>query len=129
MRKEHNCISHKLQGAEGKRRRMFYGLVSEGASLVAQPVKNLPAMRETWVPSLSWEDPLKKGKATHSSTLANCTVHGVSKSRTRLSNFRFLHFSEHKAHFCYHVVLYTLSPGGGIVPWSHEPINKPCFFP
>ena len=37
------------------------------ASLVAQLVKNLPAMWETWVQSLSWEDPLKKGKATHSS--------------------------------------------------------------
>ena len=40
------------------------------ASLVAQLVKNLPAMRETWVPSLGWEDPLEKGKATHSSVLA-----------------------------------------------------------
>ena len=40
------------------------------ASLVAQPVKNLPAMRETWVPSLDWENPLEKGKATHSSILA-----------------------------------------------------------
>ena len=37
------------------------------ASLVAQLVKNLPAMRETWVRSLDWEDPLEKGKATHSS--------------------------------------------------------------
>ena len=40
------------------------------ASPVAQQVKNLPAMRETWVRSLSWEDPLEKGKATHSSILA-----------------------------------------------------------
>ena len=37
------------------------------ASLVAQLVKNLPAVRETWVQSLGWEDPLEKGKATHSS--------------------------------------------------------------
>ena len=37
---------------------------------VAQLVKNLPAMRETWVRSLGWEDPLEKGKATHSSILA-----------------------------------------------------------
>ena len=36
------------------------------ASLVAQTVKNLPAMQETWVLSLGWEDPLEKGKATHS---------------------------------------------------------------
>ena len=40
------------------------------ASLVAQLVKNLPAMQETLVQSLSWEDPLEKGKATHSSILA-----------------------------------------------------------
>ena len=39
------------------------------ASLVAQLVKNPPAMRETWVSSLGWEDPLEKGKATHSSIL------------------------------------------------------------
>ena len=39
------------------------------ASLVAQLVKNLPAMRETWVQSLGWEDSLGKGKATHSSIL------------------------------------------------------------
>ena len=40
------------------------------ASLVAQLVKNLPAMWETWVRSLGWEGPLEKGKATHSSILA-----------------------------------------------------------
>ena len=45
-------------------------LTEERAFLVAQLVKNLPAMRETWVQSLGWEDPLEKGKATHSRTLA-----------------------------------------------------------
>ena len=40
------------------------------ASLGAQLVKNLPAMQEIWVPSLGWEDLLKKEMATHSSTLA-----------------------------------------------------------
>ena len=40
-----------------------------GASLVAQLGKNLLAMRETWVQSLRWDDPLEKGKATHSSVL------------------------------------------------------------
>ena len=40
------------------------------ASLVAQLVKNLPAVWDTWVPSLGWEDPLEKGKATHSNILA-----------------------------------------------------------
>ena len=38
--------------------------------LVAQLLKNLPAMQETWVQSLCWEDPLEKGKATHSGILA-----------------------------------------------------------
>jgi len=37
---------------------------------MAQLVKNLPTKRETWVQSLAWEDPLVKGKATHSSILA-----------------------------------------------------------
>ena len=41
-----------------------------GACLVAQTVKNLPAMQETGVQSLGWEDPLEKGRATHSSILA-----------------------------------------------------------
>ena len=62
------------------------------ASLVAQMVKNLPAMRESGVQSLGWEDPLEKGMETHSSILAwripmdrgawQATVLGVAKSRT-----------------------------------------------
>ena len=47
-----------------------YPLQYSWASLVAQLVKNLPAMRETWVQSLGWEDSLEKGKATHYSILA-----------------------------------------------------------
>ena len=43
------------------------------ASLVAQTVKNPPAMRETWVRSLGWEDPLQKEKATHSNIL-DCSI-------------------------------------------------------
>ena len=66
------------------------------ASLVAQIVKNLPAMQETQVRSLGWEDPLEEGIATHSNILAWripmdrgswwATVHGVAKSRTQLSD-------------------------------------------
>ena len=62
------------------------------AFLVAQSVKNPPALWETWVRSLGWEDPLKRGMATHSSILAwripmnrgawQATVHGVSESDT-----------------------------------------------
>ena len=47
-----------------------YPLQDSQASLVAQLVKNQPAMWETWVQSLGWEDPLEKGMATHSSILA-----------------------------------------------------------
>ena len=46
-----------------------YPLQYSWASLMAQLVKNPPAMKETWVQSLGWEDPLEKGKATHSSIL------------------------------------------------------------
>ena len=42
----------------------------EKATVVTQMVKHLPPVRETWVQSLGWEDPLKKEMATHSSTLA-----------------------------------------------------------
>ena len=69
-----------------------YPLQYSLASLVAQLVKNLPAMWETWVHSLGWEDLLEKGKATHSSILENsmdCIVHGVAKSQTQLSDFHF----------------------------------------
>ena len=48
-----------------------YPLQYSWASLVAQLVKILPAVRETWVQSVGWEDPLEKGKATHSSILAS----------------------------------------------------------
>ena len=61
------------------------------ASLVAQSIKNLPAMQETQVQSLGWEDPLEKGMATHSSILAwripwteepwPAVVHGVAQSQ------------------------------------------------
>ena len=66
------------------------------ASLMAQMVKNLPAMQDTWVRSVDWEDPLEEGMATHSSILAwripmdrgawQATVHGVAKSQARLGN-------------------------------------------
>ena len=46
------------------------GNTPDGLPLWAQLIKNTPAMRETWIRSLGWEDPLEKGKATHSSTLA-----------------------------------------------------------
>ena len=69
------------------------------ASLLAQLVKNLPAMWETWVQSLGCKDPLEKRKTTHSSILAwriPWAVYpiGVAKSRTWLIHFHFtsIHF-------------------------------------
>ena len=69
-----------------------YPLQYSWASLVAQMAKNLPAVWETWVQSLGWEDLLEKGLATHSSVLAwripmdtgawQATVHGLADSRT-----------------------------------------------
>ena len=47
----------------------------------AQLVKNPSAMQETWVPSLGWEDPLEKGKATHSSILVNRYTYDLENSR------------------------------------------------
>ena len=75
------------------------GFHTTGASLVAQIVKNPPALQETWVQSLGQEDPLEKRMATHSSILAwktsmdrgawRATAHGITKSRTWLKNFIF----------------------------------------
>ena len=66
---------------------------------MAQLVKNPPAMQETWVQSLSWEDPLEKGTATHSSILAwripwTEETGRVTKSQTGLSDFHFHFHSE-----------------------------------
>ena len=73
-----------------------YPLQYSWASLVAQLVKNPPAMQETWVRSLTWEDTLEEVMITYSSILAWripmdrgawwATVHGVSTSQTRLSD-------------------------------------------
>ena len=76
----------------------IYRILTFG-SLVAQIVKNLPAMWATWVRSLCWDNPLEKGTGPHSSILAWkipmdrgawwATIHGVRKSQTRLSDFHF----------------------------------------
>ena len=71
---------------------------------MAQRLKRLPPLQETRVQSLGWEDPLEKEMAIHSSTIAwkipwteepgrLHVVHGVAKSRTRLSGFTSLHFT------------------------------------
>ena len=63
-----------------------YPLQYSWASLVAQLAKNRPAMQETWVQSLGWEDPLEKGKATHSRILTwriSWTVQCMGSQRVR----------------------------------------------
>ena len=76
-----------------------YSLQYSWASLVVQMVKNPPAMQETWVWSLGWEDPLEKGMTTYSSILAwripwteepGRLRSMESQSQTRLSYFHFL---------------------------------------
>ena len=87
------------------------------ASLVAQMVKNLPPMRETWVQSLSWEDPLEESVAMHSSILTwripmdrgtwRATGDGVVESDTT----EWL--STHRADICNYIllsILYSLCP-------------------
>ena len=61
-------------------------VLSSRVSLVAQLIKNPPAMRETWVLSLGWEDSLEKGYPLQYSGLENsvdCMIHGIAKSWTR----------------------------------------------
>ena len=71
--KESACISGDPGSIPGSGRspgeEIGYPLQCSWASLVAQPVKNPPAMWETWVQSLGWEDSLEKGKASQSSIL------------------------------------------------------------
>ena len=89
---------------------MGYPLQYSWASLVAQLVKNLPTMQETLVQFLGQEDPLEKGKATHSSILTwrismDCIVREVAESQTLLSDFHFhsqdYPFLEKKTHLIY----------------------------
>ena len=82
---------------------------------MAQLVKNLPVMWESWVQSLGWEDPLERGLAIHSSILAwriiqslDCIIHGIIQSHTQPSETHFHLFSiinTNKFHLPWPVVL------------------------
>ena len=100
------------------------------ASLVAQMVKNPTAVQETWVRSLGWEDPLEEGTATHSSILAWripvdrgawWQVHGIAKSRTRLSNFTFT--------FHFHALEKEMATHSSVLAWRIPGMGEPGGLP
>ena len=105
-----------LEGSLGEGK--GYPFLYSWASLVAQLVKNLPTMWETWVQSLGWEDPLEKGTATHSSVFAwriprteepgRLPVQGVTESD--MTEWLSLHFNPYYLH----------TPK---IPWTLEPIQ------
>ena len=103
---------------------------------MAQWAKRLPPMRESWVRSLGWEDPLKKEMATHSSALAwkipwtekPGRLQSVgSQSRTRLSDFPFPGGSDGKASACNARDLGSI-PGSGRPPGegNGNPLQHSC---
>ena len=103
--------------------RIWFGGFLSTYSLVAQTVKNPPAIRDTWVWSLDWEVPLEKGMATYSSILAwripwtEATVHGVAKDQTQLINF----------HFTKHLLTYWSTQTFGQDVSRGKIENKKCF--
>ena len=99
-------------------------------------VKNLPAMWETWVQSLDWEDPLEEGTATHSSILAWripmdrgawwAAVHEVAKSRTRLSIKHSTESPRHVKEYTNMMSVCHLGSHGGFFrthPWSFSGVK------
>ena len=108
-------------------------LREERASVVAQLVKNSPAMQDTLVQSLGWEDPLEKGKATHSSILAwriPWTVHGVFQlssvqfSHSVVSNSLWLHESQHARPPCPSPTPRVHSDLRPLSQWCHPAISS-----
>ena len=94
--KESTCKSEDPSSIPGSGRSIGegigYPLQYSRASLVAQLVKNPPAMQKIWVQSLGWEDPLEKGKATHSSILA-WRIQSMGSQRVR---HNWATFTSHK---------------------------------
>ena len=99
------------------------------SSLVAQLVKNPPAMRETWLLSLGWEDPLEKEMVTQSSILAwripgredPDRLHGVAKSLTRLSDFTFS--------FHFHALEKEMATHSSVLAWRIPGTGEPGGLP
>ena len=100
------------------------------ASLMAQLVKNPPAMRETWVRSLGWEDPLEEEMATHSSILAwripwteepGGLQSTGSQSRTRLSDITFT--------FRFHALEKEMATHSSVLAWRIPGTGEPGGLP
>ena len=101
------------------------------ASLVAQLVKNPPAVREIWVRSLGWEDPLKKGIATHSSILAwriPWPVYSMQLQRVGNDWATFTSLCSMSISNCYFLTCINVSQEAGKVVWySHLLKSFPHF--
>ena len=105
--KESTCNTRELGSIPGLGRSpgegKGYPLQYSWASLVAQLVKNPPVTRESWVRSRGWEDPLEKGKATHSSILAWRIPWIIEKAREFQKNIYFCFIDYAKSFDCvYH---------------------------
>ena len=101
-----------------------YPLQHSWASLVAQLVKNPPAMWEIWVRSLGWEDPLEKGKATNSSILAwriPWTIHGSQRVGHNWVTFTFtFHHTQHKLQSLKPMLIMRYMASLGMAPWNDQ---------
>ena len=96
------------------------GIQGRWASLVAQLVKNLPAMQETWIWSLGWEDPLERGKVTHSSILAwriPWPIESMGLQRVRHNWATFTHLL---TRWLWRIRRETVSPRS----WSPQTLSK-----
>ena len=108
----------RVEGLRSPREGIGYPLQYPWASLVAQLVKSLPAMWETWVQSLGWEDPLEKGKATHSSIWTGLGLPYFSYLKKQVVYFSYLKKQvvvlslplRTTGYFCFHLPLHNFFP-------------------
>ena len=90
---------------------------------MAHVVKNPPAMRETWVRSLSWEDPLEKGKATHSSILA-WKIHGLYSPWGQKESGTTEWLSQTQTFLCKALFLLPSNPPFNVLPLPLLPTSQ-----
>ena len=107
--------------------RLYFVFIGPRASLVAQLVKNLPAILKTWFQSLGWEDPVEKGKATHTSILAwriPWTIHftGLQRVGHNWVTFNFTFFGPQS----FRHIVFTIRDSYAI-SHHHWSMNGPLF--